>query len=384
MNPALLNYMQQQGSQMQPEQGQQMAQPQMQGNAPYNPFDGGVQKAIESARESLGMTEKQQDKALRKSMLTFADRVGQEPVKKGFWGNFGSIARSLGPAIGAYDEADTAAINENNNLANQILGYKAQEQARQAQAEERAWHRKHAEAQLGETRRYHNLLDNFNKEKIQAEKLAETQKLQGKAWESQAKNNITKVVPELTTNYEKNQEMLPKIDNLSNILSNSKLAGSSKAAELRRYVAKITGTDEDILKAKNAGQFYLEWLKQNTSGVLSDKDITVYSAGFADIEKNPQAGIEALKNLKNQVESYQNTIKQRLELFDSDPGTNLSKLGLIHRDVRSQQVNPQQVINNTPVNEEYIKIKGPSGQIADVYIEDANKLLSKPGYEKVQ
>ena len=332
MNPALLNYLQmqqQQGSQMQPGQGQQMAQPQIQqsqGQAPYNPFDQGISKAISAARESLGMTEKQKEQAFRNSLLAFAKANSEQPRERGFWNNFAQIGKALNPALVQYGNDENAALEENYKIANQILGYKAQEEARQAQAEERAWHRKHAENQLGETRRYHNLLDNFNKEKVEAKKLAEQEKLQGKAWESQVKHNITKVVPELTTQYERNQDMLPKIDNLSNILSNSELAGSSKAAELKRYVAKITGKDEDVLKAKNAGQFYLEWLKQNTSGVLSDRDIAVYSAGFADIEKNPQAGIEALNNLKNQIESHQGTIKQRLELFDSDPGINLSKL----------------------------------------------------------
>ena len=65
MNPAVLNYLQ---SQQQPNQ-MNMEQ------APYNPFDSGISKAISSARDSLGMTDKQQEKALRRSMLTFGDNI---------------------------------------------------------------------------------------------------------------------------------------------------------------------------------------------------------------------------------------------------------------------------------------------------------------------
>src|ERR1700742_2169981 len=160
MNPALLNYLQsQQGggqtSPMQQNQGQQ---------APYNPFDVGISNAIASARESLGMTDKQQEKALRRSMLTFGDNIAQQPKQRGFLNNFGSVARALSPAIMAHDESEDAAFTQNNALANQILAYKAAEEAKQAKLEEQAWKRQHEEAKLGEQRRYHNLMSNFKKE----------------------------------------------------------------------------------------------------------------------------------------------------------------------------------------------------------------------------
>jgi hypothetical protein len=153
MNPAVLNYLQ---SQQQPTQMSNMGQaPQQQ--APYNPFDAGISKAISSARESLGMTDKQQEKALRRSMLTFGDNIAQQPKQKGFWNNFGSVGRALSPAIIAHDDAEDAAFTQNNALANQMLAYQAAEQKRQSQEEEKAWRRQHAEAQLGEQRRAHDM-----------------------------------------------------------------------------------------------------------------------------------------------------------------------------------------------------------------------------------
>lgn len=165
MNPALLNYLQTQNSQSQgtPDnqmQGMGQTASALQGN--YNPFDTGISRAIESARASLGMTQKQQDKALRSSMLAFANNMSQQPKERGFFNNFASVGRALSPALTAYDQEESAALNENNALANQILKYQAQEQERQALEEQRAWQRRHAEAQLGESRRYHNLMAQKN------------------------------------------------------------------------------------------------------------------------------------------------------------------------------------------------------------------------------
>jgi len=170
MNPAILNYLQAQNS-----QSQGIPDNQMQGvgqSAPsqgnYNPFDNGISKAIESARASLGMTQKQQDKALRSSMLAFANNMSQQPRERGFFNNFASIGRAMSPALTTYDQEETAALNENNALANQILKYQSQEQERQALAEQRAWQRKHAEAQLGESKRYHNLMNDLKTKSLES------------------------------------------------------------------------------------------------------------------------------------------------------------------------------------------------------------------------
>lgn len=171
MDPALLNYLQnsQASNQMSgtqqpiapqqsvPQQPMQQAGTQQQ-QAPYNPFDSGIQKAIASARMSLGMNKDQQENAFNNSLLAFGDSMSQIPKEKGFLNNLGSIGRALSPALKTYDQSENAAMAENQNMANQILQYQAAQQARQAQQEERLWHRKHAENQLGEQRRYHDLM----------------------------------------------------------------------------------------------------------------------------------------------------------------------------------------------------------------------------------
>lgn len=158
MNPAVLNYLQNsQASNQMSDAQQQPVQQQQQ--APYNPFDSGIQKAIASARMSLGMNKNQQENAFNNSLLAFGDSMSQMPKEKGFLNNLGSIGRALSPALKTYDQSENAAIAQNQDLANQILKYQAAEEAKQAQAEERAWHRQHAERQLGEQRRYHDLMN---------------------------------------------------------------------------------------------------------------------------------------------------------------------------------------------------------------------------------
>jgi hypothetical protein len=165
MNPALLNYYQQ--TQMnQGNQGQEAATPPVPTQEPYNPFDIGISRAIESARESMGMTSKQQDRAMRNSLLSFAQNMSQQPKEKGFLANFSAAGRALAPALNSYDQAEDEALTSNNAIANQILQQRAQEQARAVAGEDKLWQRQMAERQFGESVRQHNLLDNFRKESL--------------------------------------------------------------------------------------------------------------------------------------------------------------------------------------------------------------------------
>jgi hypothetical protein len=158
MNPAVMNYLQSQ------QQTQDAQAPQEQ--APFNPFDAGIAKAISSAQESLGMTEKQQDKSLRRSMLTFADSIAQQPKQRGFFNNFGSVARALSPALREYDQSEDQALQQNNALANQILAHRNVEENKHHQLGHQAWGRQHAENQLEEQKRYHNMSMDLHRQKL--------------------------------------------------------------------------------------------------------------------------------------------------------------------------------------------------------------------------
>ncbi len=77
------------------------------------PFSSGIRSAIHAAKTSLDMTDKQRNKALRRSLLTFGQNMTRVPRQKGFGQNAGTVARALLPAIAEYDtaEAETEAAN---------------------------------------------------------------------------------------------------------------------------------------------------------------------------------------------------------------------------------------------------------------------------------
>jgi len=170
MNPALINYLQSVNSSP---NGQGMSTQGVMsqgGSSPAevkNPFDTGIKKAISAARESLGMTQEQQDRSLRNSLLAFGAQMSQEPVQRGFFNNLGAVARSMNPAIAAYDTSEDAAITENNKLAKQILDYQAAEKKYADQVAHQNWQRGHAENQLGEQRRYHDLMGGNREEEME-------------------------------------------------------------------------------------------------------------------------------------------------------------------------------------------------------------------------
>jgi hypothetical protein len=135
----------------------------------YNPFDEGIAKAITSSRANMGMTQDQEHAALRNSMLAMANSLRQNPLQRkgSVIDNFRTGINALAPAIATYDQTENASLAQNNALAQQILAHKERQEQVTAQEEERLWHRQHAENQLAENKRHHNLLERFKKNKNQ-------------------------------------------------------------------------------------------------------------------------------------------------------------------------------------------------------------------------
>ena len=130
-----------------------------------NPFDEGIAKAVSSTRSNLGMSRDQEHRAINNALLALGNGLANEPVQRGFKNNLGVIGRAMNPALSAYNTSEDTAIAENERLANQILQHQRTEQALADSREDKAWHRKFQERQLEETKRHHNLLDNFKRDK---------------------------------------------------------------------------------------------------------------------------------------------------------------------------------------------------------------------------
>ena len=157
-----------------------------------NPFDEGIAKAISSSRSNLGMSRDQQHRAINNTLLALGNGLANEPIQRGFKNNLGVIGRAMNPALQAYNSSEDAAIAENERLASQILQQQRAEEALEAAKEEKAWHRKFQERQLEETKRYHNLLDNFKREKGAGKSLLDNFKKSEKDQEKQEALNELK------------------------------------------------------------------------------------------------------------------------------------------------------------------------------------------------
>lgn len=373
MDPAFLNYLQQQQSNQTPNGGQAPASQ----NQAYNPFDVGISKAIASARESLGMTEKQQDKALRKSVLTFADNIAQQPKQRGFFNNFGSAARAMSPAIMAYDEAEDSALNENNNLANQILKYKAAEEAKQTQAEEQAWRRQHAEAQLGEQKRYHNLMDDFRREKDQPaiSPLGDNFiPLEGKAERTmyakdrKASGEILKELSTIKSDYDKFRSTVG--DNLVDPMTPYGIGKAANTAnDFFSYFSGDKEARDQTVKRKSLdsalGKFNVELERKIKGGILSESMRKVFENKelLPSLSDAPDVFEEKLNGLMNQM-------SERYQASDASLryGAHISPYDLEQLEGRGQEE------ASAEAPQAVIKMMSPDGEQINIPADDAQAI----------
>ncbi len=298
MNPAILNYWQSQqqiGDQMQLLNNNAQSADNAQMSVGANPFDAGIQRAISTARDSLGMTEKQQDRALRRSLLNFAANIAQTPKQKGFFNNFGAISRAALPAISEYDNAEAEAEMANNALANQILNYQKGLRGEEFEREKFNSQAKFQQDQLAETKRYHNLMDKLNQNKVKAgiekDRLktgAKSRELNEKKFnERMEKAEDKKLLNEAYSQY---------IDNIENAKA-SGLTGKSKLAEWKRYWAKITGESENLDIEEMLRISHADRVKDLGGSNPNIRQFEVAMASAPSITKDPDATIKFLKNI---------------------------------------------------------------------------------------
>jgi hypothetical protein len=268
--------------------------------------------------------------------MGFSEALNQDqtPVGRGFMGKFAAAARGVPAAMRAYDQSEATSRNENSIQADMAHRFRAAEEAKIAKMEQDAYMREMndrkmglEQERLGEMRDYHNR----SLEARKAEVNKNSPDNMDKNWLIRAKGNDSSV-RDIATNYQKTSEILPNIDEFRKLLKNTKLSGASFSNAARRYVARATGQDEDVVNAKNLGQFYIEWMAENSKGALSDRDMVLYTAGFADIEKNRNGAIKVLDRLENKLKKRQQLYSKQLSLYEKDPGANLFSKSILDED----------------------------------------------------
>lgn len=173
-----------------------------------------------------------------------------------------------------------------------------------------------------------------------------------KGVDSRSNHNASEFIPKISEQYIKNNEIISSITEFKKILNNTSLTGGSGTAAVLRFIAEQTGNDENIVNAENAGQFYFEWMSDNSKGALSDRDMKNYMKTFASIDKNKNASINILNRLEGKLKNQNSIFTKQLEAYEQDPTTNLHSIDILsHKNEPNLQNDNFVVMTNTETGE---------------------------------
>lgn len=377
-----------------------------------NPFDEGIAKAVASSRSNLGMSRDQEHRAMNNALLALGNGLASEPIQRGFKNNLGVIGRAMNPALNAYNTSEDEAFKENEQLANQILQHQRAQEALEAAKEEKAWHRKFQERQLAETKRAHNLLDNFRQKELQYKKNkhgsdSELDRLAPKIRTDSAFDKVGLQARKSAEFYEEVKEMEHKYKDLKETMTKAGIDTSNPFVfnkALRNASGFLSSFTKDPTQREIAAK-YADLLASNkrvmqtAEKALKDGALTNFTVKYGDDNKlYPSFGSEP-------YDEYERKLKTMLN--DANTGYEASSLALqtgrhidkhnyaIIKELEQNQREgvPTDPIGNMPegqgsidpaLEEEWITIQGPSGQTEEIYFEDAPKFLNKPGYTRVK
>lgn len=170
MNPALMDYLMQVQNQ-QDEQGQMTEQgiPEQQ-----NPFSSGIQMAMQSARQSMGIPSPReaQRQAFGRGMISFGQSMGQPYENK-----FAAINQALGSGINSYMAEKDKHDQMNMALYDYALQQKQYEEERNRRLQDAAFNNQyrmqkqeeqalHHQESLAEQRRHHDLMNQYRMDSL--------------------------------------------------------------------------------------------------------------------------------------------------------------------------------------------------------------------------
>lgn len=319
MNPAILNYWQSQqqiGDQTQLLNNNAQSADNVQINTNANPFDAGIQRAISTARDSLGMTEKQQDRALRRSLLNFASNIAQTPKSKGFFNNFGDISRAAIPAISEYDNAETEAEMANNAMAKQIQDYQKGLRAEAFEREKFNSQAQFQQDQLAETKRHHDLLDKFNQAKLEAKNNSAIDSntnpygYDDKTLGYVARKNIDKQ-EEIHKKNISSKATLEVLKDMKEIIEEEKENGSwgvggSLSDQAIRAFKKLAGVDKSRQALELMKDPFYQGLKDRFGARITNLDLQLFLKTIPDLTQDPEVSIAELQKRMDQEELSNN------------------------------------------------------------------------------
>jgi hypothetical protein len=339
-----------------------------------NLFDSGITRAIKSARQSLGLDQDQEHKAIRKGLFRFSDALTQQygdprfTNRKGAVNNLASIAPAMAKGLEGYEDASDKIEHNNQEVYEWAKKFRDSEIKRLRDQDKEAFDRYFADKKLGielakldEQRDYHKgILENKNSATSNKEP----------AYNKDIRSANLKNVSESRDTVLSDMALVETLNDLEEAFKEAKEAGyigSSYEAAARRRLAKSVGDTKhlDLIKAAEAA--YLHRVKQGGGSNPSTYEFTEilktipssdkhYDASMAILQKDRNNAIRRLKDYND----YTNKLKETKYLLD--PTVNVDSY--INTIEQNKNNTNKSVRLYDPVTNEYFNV--PEIDLADI------------------
>ena len=367
-----------------------------------NPFDAGVMRAIKSAKASFGLDTDQEHRAIRKGLHMFSDALTKQygdPRFRERDGTFGKVA-SLGPAISAglegYEAEGEKIQHDNREVYEFAKKLRDEEIKRLRDLDKEAFDRYFADKKLGleyekllEQERYHQgLIDNkggaikeYNNQPYKALDKVEQRDANNEAKQIHQIKHDLKGIDGLYANL---KNITKK--NIANPVGALSLI-TNPVKDITGRVFKANKLQEETaarnLLFSELGKFRAHAERTLKGGVLGQGMYDRLTPFFPNENDD-------LPTFESKLNYLDKKFKELSEVADirSKHGINYNFGDYAPVDIQTEEVKsalPSNNINsNNKKQEEWIKIQGPSGEIEEIYFEDAPNFLNKPGYIRVE
>lgn len=375
-----------------------------------DPFDQGIMRAIKSSKESLAMDDEQEDRALRNSMISFGDAIGQMPRAKGFLANLAQAGRALSPALKTHDAYEDQARDINRRELGQAQQFRAAEDARAAQLEQSAYAREMADRQRDFQERQLAEQKDYHKQSLESARTKAENKAQDKKGNAPIHSNVDaaglvegKYVPFLKDKdrdpYSKKlmganvvrshlmdaQKIVDDFDKkYRDDMLNAPIIGSplGKSRNIighfaRNEVMKKEGTDRALLD-QSIGTLATKFEKELKGGILTGDIIKRFqSMGIVPVAGDSPALIKSklIQMLKAADEEREIAEKSLLGNYHYSPNSNAKLADHAMGDMNALTDN----VRNTDNKQDSVRLKGPKGHF-DVPSENI-EFFKQYGYE---
>jgi hypothetical protein len=352
-----------------------------------NLFDSGITRAIKSARQSLGLDQDQEHKAIRKGLFRFSDALTQQygdprfTNRKGAVNNLASIAPAMAKGLEGYEDASDNIQHNNREVYEWAKKFRDSEIKRLRDEDKEAFDRYFADKKLGiELAKLENKGGGFKEFNSQPYRALDKVEQREANDESKNIHQIKHDLNSIEDSY-KNLRELTKNNIVNPVGGIAPVVNYFKDPIGRIYGAEPLQKEtaaRNLLFAK-LGKFRAHAERTLKGGVLGQGMYDRLTPFFPNEDDDIPTLEAKLKDLKQEIDSTSHVADIR-----SKHGINYN-FGDYKPEINQEIGSVSNAEDNMPDNlEEWIKIQGPSGEIEEIHFEDAPNFLNKPGYIRVQ